>query len=370
MKKKQDINSTKTPIDAQQAESSLTEQPVPLDETLVIEDEVASAQKHVENLKEQAAIASAIISTIEASEQALNALTFRDTPALRKALHGLQKKTKDRSIDLFFRARITSMVETINLFLDPDLGFNWRKASEVAARAQGRNMNHARNLRSWIHRFLSSGDLPMHHYGEFHSSMLDDEDFSNDLQAYLLEISAKDQYISPTHVVDFVQTSEVQRRFQHRAGGPSEKVAISERTAQRWLKRLDWRYGLKKKGMYIDGHERDDVVAYRKAFCKRWKEYEKRMVIHDYSGNVIREPTYFAVPQGLRFRLIVVTHDESTFYARDRRKAYWQNTKAVPKPERKGEGESLMVSEFLTSEWGRLIDQDGECVPLCSLSKF
>lgn len=42
--------------------------------------------------------------------------------------------------------------------------------------------------------------------------------------------------------------------------------------------KLDWRYGKKKKGMYIDGHEQEDVVQYWDEFLKRWKEYKKRMV--------------------------------------------------------------------------------------------
>ncbi|KAJ7433379.1 hypothetical protein B0H11DRAFT_2259444 [Mycena galericulata] len=87
------------------------------------------------------------------------------------------------------------------------------------------------------------------------------------------------------------------------------------RVAQRWLKKLDWRYGKKKTGMYIDGHEREDVVAYRQAFCQRWKDYEKRMTLYDKDGNIISRPNGFVVPQGPRFRLIAIIHDESTFFA-------------------------------------------------------
>jgi hypothetical protein len=128
--------------------------------------------------------------------------------------------------------------------------------------------------------------LPVHRYGEFHASLLEDEDFAADLQTYLLEVAA-DSYVSAQHIVDFVQTEEVQQRFEGKTGYGGKKPTIGIRTAQRWLKKLDWRYGKKKKGMYIDGHEREDVVAYRNAFCQRWKEYEKRMVLYDKDGNVI-----------------------------------------------------------------------------------
>ena len=37
---------------------------------------------------------------------------------------------------------------------------------------------------------------------------------------------------------------------------------ISEWTARRWLKTMGYQYGKDKKGMYTDGHERDDVVKW------------------------------------------------------------------------------------------------------------
>ena len=135
----------------------------------------------------------------------------------------------------------------------------------------------------------------------------------------------------------------------------SKKITTSVRTARRWLRKMDWRYGRKKNGMYIDGHEREDVVEYRKAFLERWEQYTKRMVIFDRHGNVTCTPTGFPIPAG-RFRLILITHDESTFYTNDRRKTKWLHSSNKATPERKGDGASLMVSDFLTSEWGRLRD--------------
>ena len=40
-------------------------------------------------------------------------------------------------------------------------------------------------------------------------------------------------------------------------------VQISEITARRWLHLLGFRLSLRKQGIYIDGHERPDVVSYR-----------------------------------------------------------------------------------------------------------
>lgn len=67
--------------------------------------------------------------------------------------------------------------------------------------------------------------------------------------------------------------------------------------------------------MYVDGHEREDVVNYRtKVFLPFWTSIEDQMV--KWSND--NEPVY---PQLSRFpqqkRIVLVTHDESTFYAND-----------------------------------------------------
>ena len=72
-------------------------------------------------------------------------------------------------------------------------------------------------------------------------------------------------------------------------------------------------------------------------------------------GNPLPPPQEFPVPGG-RFRLILVTHDESTFYQNDLRKTHWAHESTKATPRQKGDGQSLMVSDFLTSEWGRLCD--------------
>ena len=89
------------------------------------------------------------------------------------------------------------------------------------------------------------------------------------------------------------------------------------------------------------------------------------MYSYDNDGNRKGELTGFPVPPGQHFRLILVTHDESTFYETDRRKTLWTHLSDKAVPLKKGEGVSLMPSEFLTVEWGRLQSADGtECVIL------
>ena len=51
--------------------------------------------------------------------------------------------------------------------------------------------------------------------------------------------------------------------------GLESPVTISSRTSQRWLNILGLRFGKFMKGLYNDGHEREDVVTIVTPF---WKE--------------------------------------------------------------------------------------------------
>jgi hypothetical protein len=81
------------------------------------------------------------------------------------------------------------------------------------------------------------------------------------------------------------------------------------------------------------------------------------MVTYDHLGNILTTPDGFCVPGG-QFQLILVTHDESTFYANECRKTKWIHSTEKVLLERKGEGQSLVVSDFLTSEGGCVKDDN------------
>jgi hypothetical protein len=121
--------------------------------------------------------------------------------------------------------------------------------------------------------------------------------------------------------------------------------------------------------MYIDGHEHEDVVEYRHGFVERFHQYDRRFHIWDDDGNELPHPSGFPVPAAHEcFRLILVTHNESVFFQNDQCKYLWDHAgNGAPRP--KGEGQSLMVSNFLTADWGRLHD-DSRCVLISSLNSF
>ena len=74
-----------------------------------------------------------------------------------------------------------------------------------------------------------------------------------------------------TDLVDIISRPKMQDRF--RLAG-IDKPSIPERAAHRWMNRLGWQYEKQQNGMYIDGHERDDVVQYRTAFVQHFKQYK------------------------------------------------------------------------------------------------
>src|SRR5712672_2068272 len=109
--------------------------------------------------------------------------------------------------------------------------------------------------------------------------------------------------------------------------------------------------------MYIDGHEQDDVVEYRHVFISCRKQYKHCFHKWDYEGNELLWPDGFPIPDPC-FRLIPIMHNKLTFYQNDQRNTAWTHSSDKPTPRPKGNGQSIMVSDFLTSEWGRLRDDD------------
>ncbi|EDR04366.1 uncharacterized protein LACBIDRAFT_330618 [Laccaria bicolor S238N-H82] len=138
------------------------------------------------------------------------------------------------------------------------------------------------------------------------------------------------------------------------------KKPIGTRTARRWLIKLGWRYTQVKKGVYMDGHERDDVVKYRQdVFLPLMAKFEARMA--HYEGPELRcvEP----VLQPGEREIIPNFDDESTFHANEEVRSVWLRKGEQPL-RKKGRGRLIHVSAFINPENGRLIllDEKGDVV--------
>lgn len=99
------------------------------------------------------------------------------------------------------------------------------------------------------------------------------------------------------------------------------KLTYSTSTVRRWMKRRGFRFSHTKKGMYVDGHEREDVVKYRQDdYLPSLKECAARGPI--ISETKIEWPEGVE-PGGMRRPLLKVPHDESYYNANDEQPQQW-----------------------------------------------
>jgi len=127
------------------------------------------------------------------------------------------------------------------------------------------------------------------------------------------------------------------------------KTTISENCARRWLKKLGYELTTVKKGIYVDGHERADVVEYRKAFLAKIAENEHLRNQYDDATLDVIPPS---LPGGQR-KHIPIHHDESIFRPNELRQKVWTKNGKMPL-RKKGQGKAIHVSDFITEESGRL----------------
>jgi len=102
------------------------------------------------------------------------------------------------------------------------------------------------------------------------------------------------------------------------------KNGLSERTARQWLVLLGWRHTRVKKGVYMDSHERPDIVKYRNnIFLPLMASFERRMV------QWIQRPEWAELVRvklelGLdEKQIIAIFQDESCFHVNDHKQTIW-----------------------------------------------
>ena len=141
--------------------------------------------------------------------------------------------------------------------------------------------------------------------------------------------------------------------------GFPRKIAVE--TARKWLHQLGFEVLTVRKGIFIDGHEREDVVLYRKEFLRRMV---KIGFLH--FTNAPTQTFAMAIPDDIepptlerREKTVVFFHDESTFQSNEGQSLQWglKGSKMM-KPKSKGAG--IMVSDFIDEHSGFLSLTDEE----------
>ncbi|OAX31798.1 hypothetical protein K503DRAFT_787611 [Rhizopogon vinicolor AM-OR11-026] len=262
---------------------------------------------------------------------------------LRKLLHPPRKDGtgyKQPTFDPILKGRLESMEKFLWKYADVNAdgtshaknsaGGQWTQAADETARFLHGKDWLSRNLRTWSKAYINDRtNLPMHAYGIHNTSCINDEVLATDIKLHLQSIR---KYVRAHDIVDYLKRPEVR-------GCHGLKKTVSLATAQWWMLKLDYRWREEKKGQYVDGHERDDVVTYHQnVFLPLWKSFAYRL------RNWREDDMMF--------------HDESTFYAHDRCDVRWVHLTEGAIPKLKGEGASLMVANFISADYGWLQSED------------
>ncbi len=127
-------------------------------------------------------------------------------------------------------------------------------------------------------------------------------------------------------------------------------VCVCDSTARVWLHHLGFSQKNHQKGVFFDGHDREDVVKDRVDFLNTLAELDKKTITPDAQHPDLQE--------GEKPYLRVV-HDESTFYANAYQSQFWSDGQ-VEALRQKSLGQSIMVSDFLVEGDGYLRDGQQE----------
>ena len=203
---------------------------------------------------------------------------------------------------------------------------------------------HARKIRQWASHFLVHKELPQPRQG-MHVKipiLIDSEDARTACLSWLRTTNAN--LITGRSLSEWINSN------LHQKLDLDSPILITERTAIRWLLSLGFEHCERRKGTYVDGHERDDVVQYREEFLKQMEVYQSRMIT--YIGDDCEIAMMPELESGIR-PLVFVVQDESCFSSNEGMKTVWKENdgnELLPK----GSGRSVMVSGFLCECHGAL----------------
>ena len=136
---------------------------------------------------------------------------------------------------------------------------------------------------------------------------------------------------------------------------------IALETSRKWMHELGFTVVAKKKGTFVDGLERDDVVLYRKTFLRRMVGLgflNPNNAPTDEARNALPADLDMPTPATLE-KTVILFHDESTFQANDDQPTLWAlpgTTVICPK----SKGSGIMVSDFIEEKGGYLHLTDSE----------
>jgi len=206
----------------------------------------------------------------------------------------------------------------------------------------------ARRIRALFKHYQSFGGLPAETRGGKRNghSYLDNEDVFQACRAWLLQ-----QELGTVTSDNFRMAinEEILPRLMI-----SCSKGICRTSTYNWLLRLGFYKSEVKKGVYVDGHEREDVVAYRQTvflpLMAKLDSYTRQYTENDDGTWKVVEPL---LPVGVK-RHVMYFHDESCFHGHDYKKIIWlDSVTQQQKMPGKSKGKLIHISDFIGPE-GRI----------------
>ncbi|KAH7905399.1 hypothetical protein BJ138DRAFT_1106018 [Hygrophoropsis aurantiaca] len=267
---------------------------------------------------------------------------------------------KDARLPLVLRTKLEWLASFLWLYTDSGSRLAkgtvyscWTAASLRAAHAQQRPPWHAQqrppwhahNLRKWARAYIIDREaLPLSGNGKSRKSRIDDDHVATDIALHLQSVG---KYVRSLDIIHYLEQPGVKLRLKI-------KKTPHLSTAKKWMTKMGYRWTKNPAGQYVDGHEREDVVWYRQTvFLPAWQMLEDR------TRKWLADNTEVLEPSSPHRHIVVWFHDESTFYANDRRVVRWVFKGETAVPRTKGEGASLMVADFVSADYGWLRSPDG-----------
>jgi hypothetical protein len=133
---------------------------------------------------------------------------------------------------------------------------------------------------------------------------------------------------------------------------PKEWKPLGKTATYKWLNRLGFYATEEKKGVYVDGHERADVIDYRQTeFLPQIEKLQALSINYEKDANGVLQPITPDLPLGEKEHVIYY-YDESCFHAKEYSKRIWldENQQKMPS---KSKGGLIHVSDFISLK-GRL----------------
>jgi hypothetical protein len=134
---------------------------------------------------------------------------------------------------------------------------------------------------------------------------------------------------------------------------PGFPRSVSIETSRKWLHFLGFSMKGHKKGTYVDGHERSDVVEYRQKFLRKMfsSGFLKKKIKLCYLQ--LKRKCHLTLSRHQLTSSRKLFHDESTFKANEGQTYYW-GTEDMHFIRPKGGGAGIMVSDFVDEYNGYL----------------